>query len=265
MRGRSFLLAAVVAAGFGIAQSASAADMPVKAPLYKAPPMAAYSWTGFYIGAHVGGGSQGSDLLADYLSTTPLSFGVQTTLAHASATGFLGGVQGGYNWQFAPAWVAGVEGDFSWTGMNSTLTVIPIATGGVPLPAQPTTWTRNLKWLASARGRLGFLPMPNLLLYATGGAAWANFDYDASFVNTTPGSNNWSNPFSKTLTGFVVGGGADWKLTQHWILGAEYLYYRFAGTNIIATNPAFPTFPIRFEWNTTEVHVGRIVVSYQFN
>ena len=46
-----------VALGFGAAQSASAADLPIKAPVYKAPPIApAYSWSGCYIGAQVGYG-----------------------------------------------------------------------------------------------------------------------------------------------------------------------------------------------------------------
>ena len=34
--------------------SANAADLPVKAPVYKAP--AVYSWTGFYAGINGGGG-----------------------------------------------------------------------------------------------------------------------------------------------------------------------------------------------------------------
>ena len=36
--------------------SAHAADLPVKAPIYKAPVAAIYDWTGFYVGAQIGYG-----------------------------------------------------------------------------------------------------------------------------------------------------------------------------------------------------------------
>lgn len=246
-----------------LAGQAPAADMPTKAP--PVTPPVVQSWTGFYIGGHVGGGAINGDLHADYLSTTGIPFGVVPTDSSVSASGFLGGVQGGFNWQFAPMWVAGIEGDFSWTRMNASVTVIPVTPAGAPLPAQPTSWTRDLKWLASARARLGYLATPDLLVYGTGGVAFGGFDYDASFVNTAPGSNNWSNPFSKTLTGFVVGGGVDWRFAPHWALRGEYLFYHFPSTDNLASNPVFPTFPIRFTWDDTDVHVGRVALSYQFN
>jgi hypothetical protein len=32
-------------------------------------------------------------------------------LSGTPGLGAVGGIQGGYNWQFAPAWVTGIEGD----------------------------------------------------------------------------------------------------------------------------------------------------------
>jgi outer membrane immunogenic protein len=264
---RYLTCASLVAAGLAMAiGQASAADL-ARAPAYKAPPPppAVQNWTGFYIGAHVGGGVTDGDLRADYLSLTPpVVFGVDPTLAHTSASGFLGGVQAGYNWQFAPNWVVGVEGDFSWTGMDSTFTTFGTFTSGAPNTTQPTTWTRDLNWLASARARLGFLVTPSLLLYGTGGGAWGNFDYSASFVNTAPGSNNWLNSFSSTRFGYVVGAGAEWMFAPHWLVRGEYLFYHLDGTSQLATNPTFPNFPIQFTWGDTDTHVGRVAVSYKF-
>jgi len=238
--------------------------MATKAPIYKAPPPVVMDWTGFYIGGHVGGGSTSGDLRADYLPN-PTSFGILPTTASSSASGFLGGVQAGYNWQFAPTWLVGVEGDFSWAHMDSTLTVIPIATiSGLPDPIQPTTWTRNLNWLASARARLGYLLMPNLLLYGTGGGAWGNFDYNGSFVSLVAGTNNWSNPFSATASGYVVGAGAEWMFAQHWLLRGEYLFYHLDGTSNLSGNARFPLNPILFTFGDTDTHVGRVAVSYKF-
>jgi outer membrane immunogenic protein len=68
--------------------------------------------------------------------------------------GVVGGVQIGYNWQ-SSAIVYGVEGDISLTSADS------------------------VDWLASARGRLGYLLQPNLLLYGTAGVGG---DDDAGFV-----------------------------------------------------------------------------------
>ena len=118
---KSFIVAAAAAI---LAVPAAAADLPVKAPAYKAAPVApGYDWTGLYVGGHVGGGWNSGNLRADYLPFP--DFNVFPTLANSSATGVLGGIQAGYNWQFASRWVLGVEGDFSGTRMNSSLTVVP--------------------------------------------------------------------------------------------------------------------------------------------
>jgi outer membrane immunogenic protein len=259
------VLVRMTLAAAGLAVSAGAAfsaDLPTKAPAAIVAPVK--SWNGFYIGLHLGGGRNSGDLRADYLPFP--TFNVFPDTASSSASGFLGGVQAGYNWQFRNNWVAGVEGDVSGTRMNSTQTVIPnqIAPPAA-LPNQPTTWTRNLRWLASARARLGYLVTPDVLAYATGGAAWGGFDYEGTFVNTTAGSNNWSNPFSATSSGYVVGGGVEWMFAPHWLLRGEYLFYRLQGKDQLATNPRFPTFPIQFTWGRTDTHVGRVAISYLFN
>jgi hypothetical protein len=116
---------------------------------------------------------------------------------------------------------------------------MPTAFGtGLPVPAQPTTWTRNLEWLASARVRLGYTPTPNALLYVTGGGAWGGFNHNASFVNPLAGSNNWMNPFSKTDSGYVVGGGAELMVAAHWTVRAEFFFYHLSGTSNLANIPS---------------------------
>ncbi|HSV23009.1 MAG TPA: hypothetical protein VLJ17_08270, partial [Xanthobacteraceae bacterium] len=50
----ALLISAIL--GLGLPQAASAADLPVKAPVYKAPiAVPVYNWTGFYVGANIGG------------------------------------------------------------------------------------------------------------------------------------------------------------------------------------------------------------------
>jgi outer membrane immunogenic protein len=251
-------IAAIIAS---IGTSAFAADMPLKAP--PPSPAPAWTWTGFYVGVHAGGGWSRGDLRADYLPF-PL-FGLNPTLASSSSSNALGGGQAGYNWMAAPNFLIGVEGDISKTDIDSSITVIPTAFAtGLPVPAQPTSWTRNLEWLASARARLGYTPTPNTLLYVTGGGAWGGFNYNASFVNPLAGSNNWMNPFSKTDSGYVVGGGAELMVAAHWTVRAEYLFYHLSGTSNLANNPVFPTFPILFIWNSTNTNVVRFGGNYKF-
>ena len=51
----------VAAIGVVAAQSAFAADMPAKAPVYKAPMVAATPWTGFYVNGGIGYGMWAAD------------------------------------------------------------------------------------------------------------------------------------------------------------------------------------------------------------
>src|ERR1700748_3993883 len=123
------------AALIAFAAPAFAADLPprpdTKAPVYTAP-VAVYNWTGFYIGGHVGGAFAGNNSL------------------QGSDGQFLGGVQGGFDYQFATNWVVGAEAQYSWlTNSNN---------GGVVFPGSGTLVTSNSDQLGSVTGRLG-LPL----------------------------------------------------------------------------------------------------------
>ena len=77
-----------------LAAPAVAADIPARtysrAPAYTAPAVV-YNWTGFYIGGHVGGAFAGDNSL------------------QSSDARFMGGVQGGFDYQFSQNWVIGAE------------------------------------------------------------------------------------------------------------------------------------------------------------
>jgi len=95
---KTILSAALLAAFTG---QALAADIPArtysKAPVYTAPAVV-YNWTGFYIGGHVGGAFAGDNALV------------------SNDARFLGGVQAGFDYQFAPNWVLGAEAQYPWLG-----------------------------------------------------------------------------------------------------------------------------------------------------
>ena len=117
------------------------------APVYAAP---LYNWTGFYIGGHVGGAFAGSNnfnglVLSDYSAR------------------FLGGVQAGADYQFAPNWVLGVEGQYSWLGGNYVNAIFP---GGA-------VYNNNQRGIGSITGRVGYTWGPGLL-YVKGGYAYSD-------------------------------------------------------------------------------------------
>jgi outer membrane immunogenic protein len=163
-------------------------------------PLPAGNWTGFYVGAVGGGAVTQTRLTAAPQSPQVGEFG-------NNGNGYTLGVLGGYNWQFAPAWVVGVEGDFSWLGINHTVD---------DYNESLALYTLNTKWLATARGRVGYSTGP-ALLYVTGGGAWVNYKESWDFG---PG------PFesTKTLGGYTVGGGIEAKLGNGWTARSEYLY-----------------------------------------
>src|ERR1700729_2252978 len=147
---KKFLLATVALVALGATVPALAADLPArtytKAPVYAAP---LYNWTGFYIGGHLGG-----------VFSDNSNFGGLTTGNNGNGR-FLGGVQGGADYQFAPNWVIGAEAQYSWlaSGNNSVL-----------FPAGTLITSRNDQ-LGSVTGRFGYTWGP-ALLYAKGGFAW---------------------------------------------------------------------------------------------
>src|SRR4051812_46169221 len=128
-----------------LAGPAVAADIPAratKAPVVSAPQLV-YNWTGFYVGGHLGGAFAGNNNL------------------QGGNARFMGGVEGGFDYQFAPNWVMGAEAQYSWLNNNTT---------GMAFPGGTVVTGRNNE-LGSVTGRLGYTWGP-ALLYAKGGYAF---------------------------------------------------------------------------------------------
>lgn len=189
---KKFLLASVVALAAG---SAIAADLPTRAPIYKAPIAAAYNWTGFYLGIN-GGGGWGRTTWAD---PTPGTGSYNTT-------GWLIGGTAGYNWQAAGSpLVLGIEADIDAANIKGSGNSIDCL---VLRDCQTRT-----TWLATARGRAGYA-MDRWLAYITGGAAFGNIKASSSSTAEE----------SSSRTGWTLGGGAEYAFAGPWSLKVEYLY-----------------------------------------
>jgi outer membrane immunogenic protein len=198
------------------------------------------------------------------------TFPAAINLTGNTALGGVGGVQGGYMYQFTPAWVAGIEGDFSWTSLSDHRTSQLFTAAGAPFaaPGNAVSMSNNTEWLASIRGRLGFVGWWNTMFYVTGGGAWTNREYSATVTAPSITTSTAVTTFNKTQSGWVAGGGAEWQATTNILLRAEYLYYNFhsgaSGSALFQPAVGALPLPIAFAWNSSNVQVARIAASYKF-
>jgi outer membrane immunogenic protein len=220
------LFAAILALStLTVAAPAFAADMALKA----APPPAAYSWAGWYVGLNAGG-SFGT--ARDTTTFAGAPFGSTS----GRLDGVVGGAQIGYNWQ-SSTWVYGLEADIQGTSeRNSTSTAgFVSAIGCALLPcfaAATVTDTEKLPWFGTVRARLGVLASPTWLIYATGGLAYGEIE---SSTAVTVGAVTVANTFDTTRAGWTAGGGIESSLGNNWTGKIEYLYLDFGSvTNTVA-------------------------------
>jgi outer membrane immunogenic protein len=252
-------LLASVGAGAG---SALAADMPVRpgvAPLASPVVVAPPPWAGFYVGIHGGGGWSHESIEESFSffetqNNDPLP---RLTPATSHGSGGVFGFQFGHNWQWGPV-VGGLEIDFSGADIKETTNFF----NPVFFPNDNFTRDHKVDELASARGRLGYLILPPLLLYGTAGIGWGHerttfTQIDPTFVTSlTTESNHF---------GWVAGVGLEWMIWNNWLLRAEWLHYDFGkitdpNNNVVFLEEGIDTGNRRFT-----VDVARAALSYKFS
>jgi outer membrane immunogenic protein len=283
---RRFHLAVLTAvASIGFASIASAADMQVKAPAYKAPIAAPiYSWTGFYFGANIGDGwgSRDVNLTANdsaiALFFAPALGGPPPPISFNSS-GLIGGMQLGYNWQFNRNWLVGFEADFNWSGIKGSGSSSYVVAGTSPVSESND---ERIKWFGTVRTRAGYIPIDNLLLFITGGFAYGKVEHSGTYTNNGTGFTTTIPPFtascagnavcasgssSDTATGWTVGGGLEYALWQHFTLKAEYLYVSLDSKSFTETllfKSAFTSSSINAGYSRTNFNVARVGLNYRF-
>jgi outer membrane immunogenic protein len=246
---RELLLANAAALAMTVAGPALAADMPLKA---ETPFAARFSWTGCYLGGHLGGGFAKKDI-TDPVQLVQDSFlgagsTVETTTVDVSPTGVVVGGQIGCDYQFAPSWVVGIAGDAAGSTMEGSTIV------GLPLSVPDTALVHaKTDFLTSVTARIGYA-FDNVLLYAKGGGALAGDRYDVSgsFAGTPLGFVGLEN-----RVGWTVGGGVEWAFSQHWSASVEYDYYGF-GHRVLTMSDATNAFvgTVDVKQNIQVVKVG---------
>jgi outer membrane immunogenic protein len=246
---KRLLLTTVSALALISARPGLAADLPTRMPVKAAPaPARVFSWTGCYLGGHVGWG-WGRKTVADTPNGDLVDFFVPGTVTSmdVNTNGFLGGGQIGCDYQFATNWVVGVEGNFSWADISGSST-LPDFTGAT------VTADAKTDWLASVTGRLGYA-WDHWLLYAKGGAAWAHDKYNfTSYLGT------WA--ASETRSGWTVGGGLEWAFADNWSAKLEYQYYDFGNRDVTFVSPGLTT---NVENIKQQIQTVKLGLNYRFS
>lgn len=231
---KKLLLVAASAVALNAATPAAAADLGAgynynKAPAYAAP---IWTWTGFYLGAHLGG-AFGNNYNFNGLALTD------------NDARFMGGVQAGADWQFSGNWVIGGEGQYSWLSRNSASAVFP---GGY-------VYGNDQRALASITARLGY-SFGTALVYVKGGYAYSD-NRDVVTLGGVPVAFALSSDHSH---GWTIGAGAEYMFAPSWTVKAEYQYYDFGDSRFLA-----PAALVPFGTFQNDQHTVKVGVNYRFN
>jgi outer membrane immunogenic protein len=211
--------------------SAGAADLrqpvPVKAP---APVVAAYNWTGCYVGA---GGGYGMFNQETGFLNAGVPFGLSNDVG---GRGWFGTVQVGCDYQIGSNIVVGAFGDYDWSSIKGDAAIDALAAVG----------EEKLKSSWAAGGRIGWIPFQasQLLVFVSGGYTEARFNQVdlLSVFNGVPRNLAIS---KHTYSGWFLGTGYEYGIG--WLPGLFWkTEYRFADygserVQIFSTLTGLPT------------------------
>lgn len=253
------LAAAILACG-----AAQAADLPRKAPI-KTPVVQLYNWTGFYVGAHAGAGFA-------HNTFTDIVGGLEVANFHA--TGYVAGMQAGYNWQ-AGSWVLGAEVEGSYAHIRRGVG-FGFGFGGTGFCGQfggfggfgqfgscgfggfggfGGQFGARIDAIGLFSGRVGYA-FDRTMLYVKAGGALVHEKY----VFIIPSTALTLTP-EDTRLGWIVGAGVEYGLAQNWSLKLEYNYIDLGKESVNLTSPA----GIQFVFDQSQqVHLVKAGVNYRF-
>ena len=293
MNAWSRVVYAAVAVGMANVSCAGAADLAVEVgsqppPLAFRAPLRFFSWSGCYLGGHLGWALANNDLTgsafvapAGPLNNQSFVYVTDTLPINFGSNGFLIGGQGGCNLEFTNRLVIGLEVDAAWA--NASGSSQQLFTGTVPgpfgLPATTNSTgilTTKTDFIATATARLGYAfgSTGQGLIYGKGGAAWiANRDSLTGQLLATAcvlptadqppkcqTSANFLTPFNwtsrETRTGWTIGVGVEWAIVGNWTIKGEYNYLDFGTRTVTLIDRDLDPTSVSFRQTVNEFKFG---------
>jgi outer membrane immunogenic protein len=203
-------------------------------------PIYAPTWSGFYIGAGIGGAA----VVHDH-SLRDVDFG-DSNFDGIGRVGVFGTAIVGWDWQVGRNTVFGIFADYDFSNNNNAEFSLfdGLITGSLD---HDHTW--------SAGARLGVLSSPSTLWYATGGYTEARFESSINFNFDDVGVGVSR---ERTFQGWFVGGGVDTRLAaSNWFLRLEYRFSQFDDERVLRDD--FTTIDLE-----PTVHTTRLTLTYKF-
>ena len=276
-----------------LSRTAVPADVPSRKEA-NISPVVPLPWQGFYAGLNAGYGFGTANNAQQSGWANPASYTPVSAAAFAAANsymgrdiaqgGFIGGGQVGYNYQYAQSFLVGFEADMQGAGISgqgAARGIAPASTadGRFFVFGSSDVIQAGISWMGTARGRLGYLVTPTVMMYATGGLA-----YGGTYLKTFPtafvaDNTGYVDPFISTQNaqqnfniGWTAGGGSEWMMAPNWSIKCEALYYDLGSTSVsnthyVASSTVASINP--FGGSTTRAHyqgvIARAGVNYHFD
>jgi outer membrane immunogenic protein len=215
------------------------------------PPPPAFIWTGFELGAQVGGGVDRTTVSLPPFATS-----------YDSDAGPFGCIHLGFNYQLAGPIVVGLQGEYNFAGITGHASVPPL-----------NFLSTSVREFGSVDGRLGWA-FDHVLIYAIGGFAYgdirnqilcgptlcAGFPVPVPVLAPVPVIRD----FAANRYGWNVGGGIEYNFYGNWTARAEYRYYDWPSRGFV--DAGFPLNPLAIpNHRSSEIlHTGRIGLTYKF-
>jgi len=229
------------------------------------PALSSVNWTGFYLGAF---GSYMHGHIEPELSLggTFNQIGpVKNALEPRGSDDFdsdgggLGGLIG-FDYQLKK-WVLGLEcaGEYLWSRGSADTGAFVLAPGVPPLEIRSSLETRYLFTVAP---RIGFA-LGRFLPYVTGGLAVGNVNWSQTLRSLVPPGGQLEGNANNANAGWMVGGGAQYALTDHWSARAQYQFVDLGSVGFDSRVGNSPTFTGHLSASLEE-HQASFALIYQF-
>jgi outer membrane immunogenic protein len=180
-------------------------------PIYKAPPPAYFTWTGWYLGLNGGGGWGWTS----HTATFGAAGAPALTTGNFNTGGGLAGGTIGYNYQLGQ-WLVGAEADLDWSNIRGTFN----GTAG----AAAFSLSSQLNWLDTTRVRVGWV-WDHALFYGTAGAAVGGVTTTANASAAIAGLGATASAAdTQTRFGWTAGGGVEYAFNNYLSAKVEYMY-----------------------------------------
>jgi len=115
-----------------------------------------------------------------------------------------------------------------------------------------------------ARLRAGFLVSPSILIYGTGGLAFANLEYGIKDAcNTGVCGEGLIKGSTNVDLGWTIGGGVEYAIADSWSVKSEDLYTQFSGEDFDTTSQDVKKVKSSWKADHTSFNILRVGINYR--